>query len=38
MLCLGEKPNTNLSDPRESLFEELSYVYIFSKEKSKFLN
>jgi hypothetical protein len=33
MLCLGEKPNTDLSDPRESLFEELSYVYIFFKRK-----
>ena len=28
MICLGEEPNTNTSDPRES-FEELSYVYIF---------
>jgi len=28
MICLGEEPNTTLSDPRES-FEELSYVYIF---------
>ena len=28
MICLGEEPNTNLSDLRES-FEELSYVYIF---------
>ena len=27
MICLGEEPNTNLSDPRE-LFEELSYAYI----------
>ena len=38
MICLGEEPNTNLSDPRE-LFEELSYVYIFKfKQKPKFLN
>ena len=28
MICLGEEPNTYMSDPRES-FEELSYVYIF---------
>jgi hypothetical protein len=28
LVCLGEKPNTTLNDPRE-LFEELSYVYIF---------
>jgi hypothetical protein len=28
MICLGEEPNTTLSDPRES-FEELSYVFIF---------
>ena len=28
MICLGEEPNTNLSDPRES-FKELSYVFIF---------
>jgi hypothetical protein len=28
MIYLGEEPNINLSDPRES-FEELSYVYIF---------
>jgi hypothetical protein len=28
MICLGEEPNTYLSDSRES-FEELSYVYIF---------
>ena len=27
MICLGEEPNTYMSDPRES-FEELSYVYI----------
>jgi hypothetical protein len=27
MICLGEEPNTTLSDLRES-FEELSYVYI----------
>ena len=31
MLCLGEEPNTNLSDPRES-FEELSYVYILKNQ------
>ena len=38
MICLGEEPNTNMSDPRES-FEELSYVYIFkSNEKPKFLS
>jgi hypothetical protein len=28
MICLGEKPHTNLSDLRES-FEDLGYVYIF---------
>ena len=28
MICLGEEPNTYMSDLRES-FEELSYVYIF---------
>jgi len=28
MICLGEEPNTYMSNPRES-FEELSYVYIF---------
>ena len=28
MICLGEEPNTSLSDFRESI-EELSYVYIF---------
>ena len=28
MICLGEEPNTTLSDPSES-FEELSYIYIF---------
>jgi hypothetical protein len=38
MICLGEEPNTTLSDPRES-FEELSYIYISkSNEKPKFLN
>ena len=31
MICLGEEPNTNTSDPRES-FEELSYGYIFQKQ------
>jgi hypothetical protein len=30
MTCLGEEPNTNMSNVRES-FEELNYVYIFSK-------
>ena len=28
MICLGEEPNTNMSNLSES-FEELSYVYIF---------
>jgi hypothetical protein len=28
MICLGEEPNTNMSDLSES-FEELSYVYMF---------
>ena len=28
MICLGEEPNTNMSDLSES-FDELSYVYIF---------
>ena len=38
MICLGEEPNTYMSDLRES-FEELSYVYILkSNEKPKFLN
>ena len=31
MICLGEEPNTKLSDPRES-FEELSYVYILKNQ------
>ena len=31
MICLGEEPNTYMSDPRES-FEELSYVYIFKNQ------
>ena len=30
MICLGEEPNTNMSDLSES-FEELSYVYIFQE-------
>jgi hypothetical protein len=38
MICCGEEPNTNMSDPRES-FEELSYVYISkTNEKPKSLN
>ena len=38
MICLGEEPNTYMSDPRES-FKELSYVYIFKiKRKPKFLS
>jgi hypothetical protein len=39
MICLGEEPNTKLSDPRES-FEDLSYVYTFKNQmkKSKFLS
>jgi hypothetical protein len=39
MTCLGEEPNTNMSNVRES-FEELNYVYIFfkTKWKTKFLN
>ena len=28
MICLGEEPNTNMSD-LSKLFEELSYFYIF---------
>ena len=31
MICLGEEPNTNMSDPRES-FEELSFVYNFQNQ------
>ena len=31
MLSLGEEPNTNMSDPRES-FKELSYVYNFQNQ------
>jgi hypothetical protein len=38
MICLGEEPNTNMSNLRES-FEDLTYVYISkSNEKPKFLN
>ena len=38
MICPGEEPTTNMSNPRES-FEELSYVSISkSNEKPKFLN
>ena len=37
-ICLGEEPNTYMSDLRES-FEELIYVYISkSNENPKFLN
>jgi hypothetical protein len=38
MICHGEEPNINMSDPRES-FEELSYVYILkTNKKPKSLN
>jgi hypothetical protein len=33
MICLGEEPNTYMSDPRES-FEEKSYVYILKSYKN----
>ena len=31
MICVGEEPNTNMSNPRES-FEDLIYVYIFKNQ------